>query len=142
MDTSADRTRARGVEAEDTQGRLAGAEFILDRQRPPYPPSGGPRGRSRGRGPPRDAREVICYTCNQKGHFSRDCPQHRNNAQGSNSRRSETDYYTQEPRVQARAAVTPQQQAQEWLQGVAGAPDEVKDLVLQELWGKEGFPNA
>jgi len=144
MDTSADRTRARGAEADDTQGRLAGAEYIVgfNQRRSPYPPRGGPGGRGRGRGPPRDAREVICYTCQQKGHFSRDCPQHRNNAQSSSSRKSETDYYAQEPRVTARAAVTPQQQAQDWLQGVAGAPDEVKDLVLQELWGKEGFPNA
>ncbi|KAH9018747.1 hypothetical protein EDB85DRAFT_2154241 [Lactarius pseudohatsudake] len=143
MDTSADRTRARGTETEGTQGRLAGAEFILGNQhRPPYPPRGGPRTRGRGRGLPRDAREVICYTCNQKGHFSRYCPQNRDATPGSSNRRSETDYYTQEPRVEARAAMTPQQQAQEWLQGVAGASDEVKDLVLQDLWGKEGFQNA
>jgi hypothetical protein len=146
MDTSADRTRARGAEAEDAQGRLAGAEFILNQQRPPYPPRGGPRrgpmGRGRGRGPPRDIREVTCYTCQRKGHFSRDCPQNHANTQSGSSRRSETDYYTQEPRVEARAGVTPQQQAQEWLQGVAGASDEVKDLVLQDLWGREGFQNA
>ncbi|KAH9011403.1 hypothetical protein EDB85DRAFT_2228842 [Lactarius pseudohatsudake] len=143
MDTSADRTRARGVETEGTQGRLAGAEFILgNQQRPPYPPRGGPRTRGRGRGLPRDAREVICYTCNQKGHFSRYCPQNRDTVSGSSNRRSETDYYAQEPRVEARAAMTPEQQAQEWLQGVAGASDEVKDLVLQDLWGKEGFQNA
>ncbi|KAH9028273.1 hypothetical protein EDB85DRAFT_2147991 [Lactarius pseudohatsudake] len=143
MDTSADRTRARGAETEGTQGRLAGAEFILgNQQRPPYPPRGGPRTRGRGRGLPRDAREVICYTCNQKGHFSRYCPQNRDTAPSSSNRKSETNYYVQEPRVKARAAMTPQQQAQEWLQGVAGASDEVKDLVLQDLWEKEGFQNA
>jgi hypothetical protein len=37
---------------------------------------------------------------------------------------------------------TPQQKAQAWLEGVAEEPDEVKDLVMQQLWRQEDFQNA
>jgi hypothetical protein len=37
---------------------------------------------------------------------------------------------------------TPQQKAQDWLEGVAEEPDEVKDLVMQQLWRREDFQNA
>jgi hypothetical protein len=37
---------------------------------------------------------------------------------------------------------TLQQQATDWLSGVAGEDDDVKDIVMQELWGKEDFQNA
>jgi hypothetical protein len=37
---------------------------------------------------------------------------------------------------------TPQQQATDWLSGVADENDDVKDIVMQELWGKEDFQNA
>jgi hypothetical protein len=36
----------------------------------------------------------------------------------------------------------PQQKAHDWLSGVAEENDEVKDLVMQELWKKEDFQNA
>jgi hypothetical protein len=36
----------------------------------------------------------------------------------------------------------PQQKAQAWLEGVAEEPDEVKDLVMQQLWRREDFQNA
>ena len=36
----------------------------------------------------------------------------------------------------------PQQKAQDWLNGVAGESDEVKDMVLQQLWKKEDFQSA
>jgi plasmid stability protein len=35
-----------------------------------------------------------------------------------------------------------QQKARDWLQGVVDEEDDVKDLVMQELWKKEDFPNA
>jgi hypothetical protein len=35
-----------------------------------------------------------------------------------------------------------QQKARDWLQGVADEEDNVKDLVMQELWKKEDFPNT
>jgi hypothetical protein len=37
---------------------------------------------------------------------------------------------------------TPQQKAQAWLEGVAEELDEVKDLVMQQLWRREDFQNA
>jgi hypothetical protein len=37
---------------------------------------------------------------------------------------------------------TPQQKAQAWLEGVAEEPNEVKDLVMQQLWRREDFQNA
>ena len=56
------------------------------------------------------------------------------------------DYYEQEEPIQVARAVAdtrnPQQKAQDWLNGVAGESDEVKDMVLQQLWKKEDFQNA
>jgi hypothetical protein len=37
---------------------------------------------------------------------------------------------------------TPQQKAQDWLSGVAEEEDEVKDLVMQQLWKREDFQNV
>jgi hypothetical protein len=37
---------------------------------------------------------------------------------------------------------TPQQRTSDWLTGVADEHDDVKDIVMQELWGKEDFQNA
>jgi hypothetical protein len=34
---------------------------------------------------------------------------------------------------------TPQQRATNWLSGVAEEDNDVKDIVMQELWGKEDF---
>jgi hypothetical protein len=36
----------------------------------------------------------------------------------------------------------PQQRATDWLSGVANKNDDVKDIVMQELMGKEDFQNA
>ncbi len=66
MDTLAGRTR----------GRIAGSEEI-NYHTPLYMPHGGFMQRGRGRGHPhQDIREVECYTCHKKGHFSRNCLQH------------------------------------------------------------------
>jgi hypothetical protein len=37
---------------------------------------------------------------------------------------------------------TPQQRATDWLSGVTGEDNNVKDIIMQELWGKEDFQNA
>jgi hypothetical protein len=37
---------------------------------------------------------------------------------------------------------TPQQRATDWLSGVADEEDDVKDIVMQELMGREDFQNA
>jgi hypothetical protein len=36
----------------------------------------------------------------------------------------------------------PQQRATDWLSGVANEHDDVKDIVMQELMGREDFQNA
>jgi phage terminase small subunit len=36
----------------------------------------------------------------------------------------------------------PQQQATDWLSGVAEENDDVKDIIMQELMGREDFQNA
>jgi hypothetical protein len=37
---------------------------------------------------------------------------------------------------------TPHQRATDWLSGVADENDKVKDIIMQELWGKEDFQNT
>jgi hypothetical protein len=37
---------------------------------------------------------------------------------------------------------TNQQKAQDWLTGVSGKNDDIKDLVMQQLWRREDFQNA
>ena len=145
MDTSADHTRA----------RLANAEEVLERygqnnvgsyqaSRGQYPPHGGAMGaRWGGR---TDFREVTCYTCGKKGHISRQCQQHVWNQPprpiASFSRVIDTDYQEQEISGTQGNVWSPKQQALDWLSGVAGEDDEVKDMILQDLWKKEGFQNA
>jgi len=39
-------------------------------------------------------------------------------------------------------AATPQQTANAWLQSVANEREEVRDLIMRDLLGKEDFPSA
>ena len=145
MDTSADRTRA----------RLANAEEVLERYGRSNPgsyqaPQGQftPRGGAMGlrRGGRTDFREVTCYTCRKKGHISRQCQHHVWNQPSrqvaSSSRVIKTDYQEQEANEPQKPVRSPKQRASDWLSGVAGEDDEVKDMILQDLWKKEGFQNA
>jgi len=65
------------------------------------------------------------------GHISRDCRQPR--------RRRDTQVRTTEAATEA--PQTKEEKAAEWLRGVAGDDEEVKDLVLQQLMGQD-FGNA
>jgi len=147
MDTSAGRTR----------GRVAGSEERNPATMPRggYVPRGGfLQGNQRG-GRQRDLCEVECYTCHKKGHLSRNCPQHTwnrpNNArnwtpqttQGREAIVDDRSVCDEEPIITVRGNTqTPQQQADTWLRGVASAGEDVQELVMRDLVGREGFQNA
>ena len=147
MDTSAGRTR----------GRITGSEEMNPATMPcgGYIPRGGFMQGNRGGGRQRDLREVECYTCHKKGHLSRNCSQHTWNKPHNNQRN-----WTPQP-SQGREAVvddrsvcdeetitaqtstqTLQQEADTWLRGVTTTGEEVQELVMRDLVGREGFQNA
>ncbi len=148
MDTSAGRTR----------GRVAGSEEINPATMPHggYVPRGGYMQRGRGGGTrTRDLREVECYTCHKKGHLSRNCPQHTWNKPNesrnwtprpSQGREAIVDDRSicddEQPSIARSSTQTPQQQADSWLRGVATAGEDVQELVMRDLVGREDFQHA
>jgi hypothetical protein len=147
MDTSPGRTRARVAEAEDF---LPGGNRYEQRV-------GGSREGGYPRGPvQRDGQRKVltCFFCGKPGHFARDCRQKQNN-RGANSPPRNTQIPTRARQVRQEDSNirvvddrsvaddrTPQQRANDWLTSVANEHDDVKDIVMQELWGKEDFQNA
>jgi hypothetical protein len=147
MDTSPGRTRARVAEAEDF---LPGGNRYEQRV-------GGSREGGYPRGPvQRDGQRKVltCFFCGKPGHFTRDCRQKRNN-QGPSRPPHNTQIPTRTRQVRQEESNirvvddrsvaddrTPQQRATDWLTSVADEHDDVKDIVMQELWGKEDFQNA
>src|SRR6266702_214291 len=147
MDTSAGRTRE----------RVTGSEEMNPATMPRggYIPRGGYMQRRRGGGRTRDLREVECYTCRKKGHMSRNCPQHTWNrpnesrdwnprpSQGREAIVDDRSVCDEEQPLIARSNTqTPQQQANSWLRGVASAGEDIQELVMRDLVGREGFQNA
>jgi hypothetical protein len=147
MDTSPGRTRARVAEAEDF---LPGGNRYEQQV-------GGSREGGYPRGPvQRDGQRKVltCFFCGKPGHFARDCRQKRNN-QGPSRPPHNTQIPTRTRQVRQEESNirvvddrsvaddrTPQQRATDWLTSVADEHDDVKDIVMQELWGKEDFQNA
>jgi hypothetical protein len=146
MDTSPGRTRARVAEADDF---LPGGNRYEQRV-------GGSREGGYPRGPVQKdgQRKVLtCFFCGKPGHFARDCRQKRNNQGPSGPPRNTQPMRARQIRqeesnirvVDDRSVAddrTPQQRANDWLTSVADEHDDVKDIVMQELWGKEDFQNA
>jgi hypothetical protein len=146
MDTSPGRTRARVAEADDF---LPGGNRYEQRV-------GGSREGGYPRGPiQKDGQRKVltCFFCGKPGHFARDCRQKRNNQGPSGPPRNTQPMRARQIRqeesnirvVDDRSVAddrTPQQRANDWLTNVADEHDDVKDIVMQELWGKEDFQNA
>src|SRR6266702_1524490 len=149
MDTSAGRTR----------GHIAGSEEVnlATMTSNVYAPQGGFLQGRRGGGRQQDLREVECYTCRKKGHLSRNCPQHTWNAPNQQRQNWQNPYQSQghdaivddrstcdeEQTLVARSSTqTPQQQADTWLRGVATVGEDIQELVIRDLIGREGFQNA
>lgn len=112
-------------------------------------------GISRGPVPQNKARKVFaCFNCRKTGHFKRDChqPLQRNPYQYQQGPSHTRQGVTRDDNLYAASSIvddhsvikdrTPQQKAQDWLSGVAEENDDVKDLVMQELWKKEDFQST
>jgi hypothetical protein len=147
MDTSPGRTRARIAEAEDFLPGGNRYEQCVGGSRE----GGHPRGPAQKDG---QRKVLTCFFCGKPGHFTRDCRQKRYGNQGpprNNLIPSRTRQTNQETGGTIRSIVDdrsviddrdPQQPATDWLSGVANKNDDVKDIVMQELMGREDFQNA
>jgi hypothetical protein len=144
MDTSPGRTRAQITEAEDF---LPGGNHYDQR-------TGGSREGGIPKGPVQKdgTRKVLtCFNCRKPSHFAQDCQQKKwgnqgfpHNNQGpprvqQNHQEEEGDTNTIRRIVDDR---DPQHRATDWLSGVANKHDNVKDIIMQELMGREDFQNA
>ncbi len=132
MDTSVGRTR----------GRIMGSEEI-NFNAPPNSPRGG-RGGGQGH-PRRDLSEVECYMCHQKGHLSHNCLQHiwnKGKSWGREAIINDQSVINEEVMIAQGSTHTLQQQADAWLRSMANEGEDMQELVMRDLVGKEDFQGA
>jgi hypothetical protein len=154
MDTALGRTRARVAEAEDfLTGGTRYEQRVGGSQEGGYPRGPVQKDRSR--------KVLTCFFCGKPGHFAQDCRQKQYGNQGPQrtnqgpSCNNPAPVHTRQANQEAGGTIqsivddrsvvdnqTPQQRASNWLSRVTDENDDVKDIVMQELWGKEDFQNA
>ena len=131
MDTSPGRTRAHLVEAEDfLPGGNRWGQAVANPKRAQN-----------------DIREVVCFSCDKKGHIARNCPQKQQRPRqqcqwqphSGPSRHRQAEVESNHEQVRAVCDDrTPEQRAQDWLSNITNEQDDVKELVMQQVLGAEG----
>jgi hypothetical protein len=137
MDTSA-RTRV--------QGRLSltdnPPEYKEDTKPPFRPREGYHRAQQERRGGG-NLSKVKCYNCDKMGHFTRDCRAPRQEQQWRSERRQGQSWGRQARDEEELPELKPRDKADSWLRAVAEEDDEVKNMILRDLVGKnKDFLNA
>jgi hypothetical protein len=139
MDTSA-RTRV--------QGRLSltddPPEYKEDAKPPFRPREGYHRAQQERRGGGSSSK-VKCYNCDKMGQFARDCRAPRREQQWRSERKQGQSWGRQARDKEEREPPEPERRdkADSWLRAVAEEDDEVKNMILRDLVGKnKDFLNA
>jgi hypothetical protein len=83
--------------------------------------------------------KVQCFNCQGYGHISHYCTQRRTNRtkDPGHPGPSQVRIITVEAE-----GTTLLERANNWLQGVGGESEEVKNMILQTMWKSEDFPDA
>jgi hypothetical protein len=87
--------------------------------------------------------KVKCYNCDKMGHFSHDCRAPRREHQWRSERRQGQSWGQQARDEEELLEPEPRDKADSWLRAVAKEDDEVKNMILRDLVGKnKDFLNA